>query len=684
MKSKILTLLCLICLKFTSVLTTASQICTSEVCFRQAESILSNINLTVSPCDNFYEFACGNFNKDPQFNSHIPVIERIISQKRSKSDQKHVKLGKQFYQKCMNDQDSINKGVIDVVRSTGWPFSDNYIEDENFSLGPFIKHFQGLNFLDGFFFKIKMDQYVKNQSILNIRPKFYSLKLSNSTEIEDLSSKLEEIFEIGIEELKVVVTEVLEFNDQLDMAWESTGIDDKTAQKTIHELQHEIFQFLNWTEYLGDIFEGTFRVTDDIHVARPKILKQVNDLLYRTPIHVIKNFIALAFFGQYYTKKDEIYFSFDDIMEDMMDDKSSIWTRRSQKLDLANQTQSFKCIKYFSYALKPASSAIYGHEAFPKNLKNELDEMIQMIRTEIIENFKSTSWLDDHTASNAIKKLQNMRFISGYPQEFDDLKFFKNYYKNLNFDGKNFFEIRKSINLDRKQRFIKKYLNPSDEIHDLEHNNFQSTEVNAFNYSYKNKVGILAAFVNFMNFSTSLPVFWNYGAIGSVVGHEIFHGFDSNGRHLDLNGDRNNWWSKKSDQEFLSRSQCLIDQYGNYTEPVTGLNVNGTKTLGENIADNGGFIAAYKAYQTWLKLNKIDQTLPNLKFTLNQLFWISAAQPHCSKYDKEIAEYSIKCDFHSPSRFRVIGSFGNSMEFLNDFKCLEGSEMDRQDKCKVW
>lgn len=150
----------------------------------------------------------------------------------------------------------------------------------------------------------------------------------------------------------------------------------------------------------------------------------------------------------------------------------------------------------------------------------------------------------------------------------------------------------------------------------------------------------------------------NYGAIGFVIGHEITHGFDDQGRQFDLNGNLVDWWKEDTKTQYLGKAKCIIEQYGNYTEPTTKLKVhfNGTKsqwdwptdqltlslnlslqlnginTQGENIADNGGIKESYNAYQLWVQQNGPEGKLPGLDLTPQQLFWLSAAQNWCSVY----------------------------------------------------
>jgi neprilysin len=122
----------------------------------------------------------------------------------------------------------------------------------------------------------------------------------------------------------------------------------------------------------------------------------------------------------------------------------------------------------------------------------------------------------------------------------------------------------------------------------------------------------------------------NFGAIGSVIGHEITHGFDDEGSQFDSVGNLVDWWGEDTKSAFLEKARCIIEQYGNYTEPNVGLNLNGINTQGENIADNGGIKEAYRAYVSYTKKNGQENNLPGLNYTSNQLFWISSAQTWCT------------------------------------------------------
>jgi neprilysin len=161
-----------------------------------------------------------------------------------------------------------------------------------------------------------------------------------------------------------------------------------------------------------------------------------------------------------------------------------------------------------------------------------------------------------------------------------------------------------------------------------------------------------------------------------------------------------NWWAEETRKAYLEKAQCIINQYGNYVEPLTGLKLNGINTQGENIADNGkcvikltisklsGFIAggikeSYRAYNEWAKKNP-EQKMPGLNYTPQQMFWVSAGQVWCSIYREEAMKNRVTTGVHSPGQFRVIGPMSNSKEFAADFGCSATSKMNPANKCEVW
>ncbi|KAL7976165.1 hypothetical protein Chor_008262 [Crotalus horridus] len=151
-------------------------------------------------------------------------------------------------------------------------------------------------------------------------------------------------------------------------------------------------------------------------------------------------------------------------------------------------------------------------------------------------------------------------------------------------------------------------------------------------------------------YTRNYPKAINFGGIGVVVGHELTHAFDDQGREYDKDGNLRPWWKNSSVEAFKQHTECLVEQYGNYS--VNGEAVNGKFTLGENIADNGGLKAAYRVW--------------------------------CSVRTPESSHEGLVTDPHSPSRFRVIGTVSNSRDFSKHFQCRPGAPMNPPQKCEVW
>ncbi|RWS03870.1 hypothetical protein B4U79_14606, partial [Dinothrombium tinctorium] len=184
------------------------------------------------------------------------------------------------------------------------------------------------------------------------------------------------------------------------------------------------------------------------------------------------------------------------------------------------------------------------------------------------------------------------------------------------------------------------------------------------------------------------PLATNFGGIAWIIGHEITHGFDQTGSQYDYNGEKNNWWDQDTLKIYKEKTQCFIDQYSNVTEPVTGKKVNGTITVGDNVADNGGLRLAFDAFKEYARTKHPEKNfkLPfeMSEFSTEQLFFISVANLQCHNYDNKTISVLLKHDSHSPNSVRVNVPMQNSENFAKAFNCKPGSPMNPENKCLLW
>ncbi len=207
-------------------------------------------------------------------------------------------------------------------------------------------------------------------------------------------------------------------------------------------------------------------------------------------------------------------------------------------------------------------------------------------------------------------------------------------------------------------------------------------EVNAYYNSTMNEIVFPAAILQPPYFDMNADDAVNYGGIGGVIGHEITHGFDDQGRKSDGDGNLRDWWTETDGQEFVKRSQVMIEQYNQFN-PVDTMRVNGKLTLGENIGDLGGLTVAYYAYKKSLN----GKEAPVIDgYTGEQRVFIGWAQVWCTKYREDELRNRLLTDVHSPSRYRTNGVLANMPEFYAAFDIKEGDGLYRPPEklVKIW
>jgi endothelin-converting enzyme/putative endopeptidase len=204
--------------------------------------------------------------------------------------------------------------------------------------------------------------------------------------------------------------------------------------------------------------------------------------------------------------------------------------------------------------------------------------------------------------------------------------------------------------------------------------------VNAYYNPLNNEIVFPAGILQPPFFLQDYPAAMNYGGIGAVVGHELTHGFDDQGRKFDPQGNLQDWWTPEDAKEFEKRASCIADQYSGYTV-AGGVHLNGRLTLGENTADNGGVRIALMALEDSLKGKAMA---PRDGFTPVQRFFLAYAQVWCQTATAENERMRAQTDPHSAGRYRVNGVVSNLPEFQAAFSCSAGTPMVRENACRVW
>ncbi|XP_048471073.1 membrane metallo-endopeptidase-like 1 isoform X4 [Rhincodon typus] len=342
-----------------------------------------------------------------------------------------------------------------------------------------------------------------------------------------------------------------------------------------------------------------------------------------------------------------------------------------------------ECASYINSNMENAVGALYVREAFAGESKRMVKDLIDKIREVFIETLDELEWMDAASKQKAQGKALAIKEQIGYPDYIleEDNPRLDQEYEHLNFSENKYFENVLENLKAAAQKDLKKLREQVNQDVWM----IGAAVVNAFYSPNQNQIVFPAGILQPPFFSKHQLQALNFGGIGMVIGHEITHGFDDNGRNYDKDGNLYDWWSNFSATHFNDQSRCMAHQYGNYTWDLAGgQNVSGISTLGENIADNGGVRQAYKAYLKWVKNEGEEVKLPGLDLTHKQLFFLNFAQVWCGSYRPEYASQSIKTDVHSPLKFRVIGSLQNFEAFAEAFQCKTGNAMHPAKKCRVW
>ena len=490
---------------------------------------------------------------------------------------------------------------------------------------------------------------------------------------ETQQKTVEAIKSLNKDFLKMVGYKDAEAERMMQAEW---AIEHKIGMKTLNQVARRnpmlTIHFMSWEQLLKDFKSidwvayrdamGYPKDIDTVNVSQLEPLHVVEDILTNTSIADLKAYMELHVIQAYAG-----YLS-DDFTNRAFEANKVIMGVQEQ------QPRWKRAVSLISGSLGETVGKLYVKEYFPESSKQRVYRLIKDLQQAFEDRLKENTWMSEETKQKAIEKLHAIYINVGYPNKWEDMEKLVDIREN-----ENLVENYTRIGQEVRKANIRKYWHQK---MDKTMMGCTPQTVNAFYNPMFNSINFPAAILQPPFFDPEADYAANYGAIGVVIGHEMSHGFDDQGCQFDKDGNLKNWWTADDKTKYNERTKVLADWFSEQ-EAVPGLKVNGQKTLGENIGDNGGLNIAYRAYENRMKQEPLQQVDG---FTPAQRFFLAYARVWASNSTPEYTAMLVNSDTHSPNRLRVMAALPMINAWYAAFDIKEGNKMylAKDKRAQIW
>jgi predicted metalloendopeptidase len=648
-------------------------------------AVKSAMDLKADPCQDFYQYACGTWRETTklpadetrwgrgfsEIGERNRTVNREILEDAAKNpgdDPNRQKLG-WFYSTCMDEAGIAAVGTKPIE---GWMKDAAKVKNMKSLMETAGKmHAAGIRSLFGL--GVEADFKDPNTNIaqmfqggLGLPDRDYYLKDDEAKKkIREqyvvFVAKMFEMYGQKADESKAIAGRVLAFETELaknSRPRAELRDPDKIYNKLDREGLQKLTPKLDW--------EGYFKATGhpevtQINVAVPEFFQGLEKLAGSTDAPTLQAYL------QWNVLRDAAA-----ALPKAFDEENFNFYGKTLRGQKEQQARWKRCVAQADGALGEILGQEFIKKQFPGDSKKIARELIETIQTAFANNLPGLDWMDDTTRQRALGKKGAIVNKIGYPDKWKD-------YTKLKIKKGDYFGNRVASNRFEFEREAAKIGRPVDKTEW----GMTPPAVNAYYNPLNNEMAFPAGILQPPFFSKDFPAAMNYGGIGMVMGHELTHGFDDQGRKFDAQGKLTEWWEPSVSAKFEARASCIEKQYGNF-EVQPDVKLNGKLTLGENIADNGGIKQAYSAYKAYEAKHPGTEKPAVEGLTNDQLLFVAFAQTWCSLATPEIERVNVMTDPHSPPRFRVIGPLVNYAQFAETFHCAEGTAMRPANVCEVW
>ncbi|HEY3929526.1 MAG TPA: M13 family metallopeptidase [Candidatus Koribacter sp.] len=643
------------------------------------------IDKSVNPCENFYQYACGNWRKNnpippdqtrwAQFNklaeNNRLVLYDILTNaaKPGKHGPIEEKVGN-FFAACM-DTNTIEKRGTEPLKAELDAIAK--VTDREQLIEEVAKLQQdGVRALMAFY--ANADMHDASMQVANIdqggitlpdRDNYLKDDPANTEMRAKYLEHVQKMFELAGDD-----TELAKKEAQTVMTIE-TALAKASMDRTLRRdpKTHDHMTELTVAEKDAPNFDlAKFFASakapefSKVNVGNPDFFKQVNDLLTSMPIDDWKVYLrwkviheAAPLLPDGFVNEDFNFFNA---------------YMRGQK-ELAPRWK--RCVTYTDGELGEALGQLYVDKVFGKDQKERTQKIVKAIEDAMGDDLHSLDWMTEQTKKAAFVKLNAIVNNIGYPDKWRD-------YSSVRVNRDDFFG-----NVERADYFeVHRVWNKIGKPTDKKEWGMTPPTVNAYYNPSRNDINFPAGILQSPFYSASADDAVNMGGMGVVVGHELTHGFDDQGRKYDAQGNLRDWWTPEDGKAFEERAQCVVDEYSSFVavkDDKGEVHLNGKLTLGENTADNGGLRLSYAALMKMIGANDTKETEG---YTPAQRFFISFAQVWCQNTTPQESRRLALIDPHSPGEWRANGAVRNFDQFWKAFGCKQGDPMVPAKACRVW
>lgn len=657
-------------------------------CEKQKEELainLSNMDTTVNPGDNFYQYVNANWLKNnpvPEDKSYYGAFTELRD--KSIEDQKKM-INKLIKQK---NKEGTNAQKIADFYSLG--MDTNKINE--LGIKPLQKEFDAIesikttdNLIDGIAhlhsigisaaYNFDAEQDLKNSEMvitwldqggLGLPDRDYYLEDTNrSKEIrKEYVKHIVKMFQlIGLNKDIATQNSLAIMDIETSMARASMS---RLKRRNPNNLDHkmtmkELTDFtpnLNWKRYFSQI--GLEKI-DELNIASPKFISEINNMISEVSIDDWKIYLqwnlinrAANYLNSEIENEDFTFYV------KVLSGQDKMKPRWERVLNSTNRAMGF------------AVGELYVEKYFPPESKERMLKLVMNLKEVLGERIQDLDWMEEKTKEKALEKLGKFNVKIGYPDKWRD-------YSKLAIENDSYVKNYLRANEFEFNRQLNKIGKPVDK----DKWGMYPQTVNAYYHPLLNEIVFPAAILQPPFFYKDADDAVNYGAIGVVIGHEMTHGYDDSGRKFDSNGNLNDWWTKQDAEKFNKRTQVVVEQFNKFTV-LDSFNVSGELTLGENLADYGGLTISFNAFMKTFdnkeKPGKIDG------FTPEQRFFLSYAKVWRNNIRDKLAQRLIKEDVHSPGKYRVNGGVANIDAWYEAFNIQPEDELyvKKENRLSIW